>query len=185
MFEVELKFQVASLVPFREAFLERGACSVASLFQTDEYWNDPLRDFAKQDIALRIRQVDDRYWLTFKGPNLDQVAKIRVEEEVSLGGKEMADQMAVIFRGLGFFSVAQVVKRRETMQLDWKGRGVHICLDEVAEVGQFIELELVVDDKMQIDSSKQHLLELARQVGLADPIRTSYLELLLRGRGEA
>ena len=70
------------------------------------------------------------------------------------------------------------------MTIKWQDQVVEICLDEVGEVGSFVEIELVVEDDGEIESAKQTLLSLAEQVGLSGPIKTSYLGLLLDRRGQ-
>ena len=176
--EVEFKFPVDNLAKLRENLLELGAKPVKVSEQVDEYFNDPLRDFAKIDIALRIRESDGKLWLTFKGPNLDPSAKIRTEIETPLVNQAAAEQIKQTFLGIGYFSVARVAKSRETLALDWDGQHVEICMDTVAEVGEFVELELVVDSTSQQDAAKQALEGLAAKLGLSGSIRTSYLELL-------
>jgi predicted adenylyl cyclase CyaB len=69
------------------------------------------------------------------------------------------------------------------MRVDWLGANVQICLDDVDEVGQFVELELVVAEPAEIDKAKETLFALADKVGLSGSIRTSYLQLLLENRG--
>ncbi len=44
--------------------------------------------------------------------------------------------MMGVFEGIGFHSVAKVVKQREQMQIDWLDAKVEICLDDVVDVGQ-------------------------------------------------
>ena len=44
-------------------------------------------NYAKLDIAVRIRQCNEKFWLTYKGPNLDSAAKIRKEIEMPLKGR--------------------------------------------------------------------------------------------------
>ena len=187
MIEVELKFPIQApetLDSVRIRFVASGAVAGHVHVQSDEYLNDPLRDFAKQDKALRIRGQDGRYFMTFKGPGQDAVAKIRREIEMPLESVQCADQLKEAFLGIGFVSVATVSKRRETMTLDWQGKAVEVCLDEVENVGSFVELEQVVEDDGGVDSAKQILLSLAEEVGLSGPIRTSYLEMLLDRRGQ-
>ena len=183
MIEVELKFSVDSLTKVRDQLIEYGATSKTVSKQFDEYVNDPLRDFSKLDFALRIRGCDGKYWLTFKGPNRDEKAKIRMEVEMPLVDAEAADQLKDVFSGIGFVPVAKVEKRREIMELIWKDARVTACLDEVAQVGQFLELEIVVAEESASLPAKRKLVELAEQIGLKGPIRTSYLELLLKKRG--
>ena len=182
--EVEFKFPVESLVTLRETLIALGAQTSKVSEQVDEYFNDPLRDFAKMDIALRIRQSDSNLWLTFKGPNLDPSAKIRTEIETPLVDQAAAEQIKQTFIGIGYFSVARVAKQRETLSLEWEGQHVEVCLDTVAEVGEFAELELVVESAAEQDAAKQVLESLADKLGLSGSIRTSYLELLLQSRGE-
>ena len=182
--EVEFKFPVDDLAKLRASLVAMGAQQVKISNQVDEYINDPLRDFAKLDIALRIRQSDSKMWLTFKGPNLDPTAKIRTEIETPLVDQAAAEQIKQTFIEIGFFSVARVAKQRETMSLDWEGQHVEICLDTVDEVGEFVELELVVNSAAEQDVAKQTLESLADKLGLSGSIRTSYLELLLKNRGE-
>lgn len=184
MIEVELKYPVSSLETIRAQLLALGACSVSVSDQSDEYWNDPLRDFSELDIALRIRSFDDNYLLTFKGPNLDPVAKIRQEVETELKNELSAKHVKQIWEGIGLRAVATVAKRREELELNWQGNNVHVCLDEVAEVGCFVELERVLEDSGNRSTAKQALQELATELGLTGAIRTSYLELLLRNRGQ-
>ena len=183
MIEVELKFQVDSLATVRDQFLELGAQSESTSRQSDEYLNDPLRDFAKLDRALRIRSCDDLHCLTYKGPNQDVAAKIRQEIEMPLVDEVAANQIKGVFEGIGFFSVAKVVKQRETLSLRWLEQPVQICLDDVDDVGQFVELELVVTNQAEVDQAKRTLNDLADCVGLSGSIRVSYLQMLLKKRG--
>ena len=183
MIEVEFKFPVDSLDSVRKKCLQMGAMVGETSVQSDEYINDPVRDFAKQDKALRIRTDNGKPLLTFKGPNLDPTAKIRQEIEMPLGDEATAEQIKDVFFGIGFFSVAKVCKRRETLELKWQDTMVHVCLDDVEEVGGFVELELVVEDDGNIEEAKNLLNSLADALGLSGSIRTSYLELLLKNRG--
>lgn len=182
MIEVEFKFPVSSLEEIRHQLQSLGAISKGVSMQTDEYFNDPERNYAKLDIAVRIRQCDEKFWLTYKGPNLDSAAKIRKEIEMPLQDALAAGQMQRVLRGMGLVSVAKVVKRREEFVGCDDLSSVHFCLDEVAEVGGFIELELVVQSQERVASAKLKLVELADQLGLSGSTRTSYLEMLLRSR---
>ena len=185
MIEVELKFEIQlpeTLESVRDRFVAMGAVGHLVNVQSDEYLNDPLRDFAKQDKALRIRNSDGRYFMTYKGTGLDAFAKIRHEIEMPLESAACAEQLKQAFIGIGFVAVARVSKRRETMTILWQDKNVEICLDQVDEVGSFVEVELVIEDDGDVESAKQTLSSLAQQVGLSGAIKTSYLELLLNGR---
>ena len=182
--EIEYKYPTNDLETVRQALLGLGASVNRQSKQSDEYLNDPLRDFAKVDLALRIRQSNDQYFVTFKGPNLDPAAKIRTEIETPLADAAAAEKIKQTFLGIGFHSVAAVAKIRDSMTLEWQSQQVKICLDCVAEVGDFVELEIVVADRNQKENAKAALESLANELGLTGSIRTSYLELLLRNRGD-
>lgn len=182
MIEVELKFPVSSLKEIRQKIHLLGAVFDGVSVQTDEYFNDPKRNYAELDLAVRIRQSDEKFWLTFKGPNLDPEAKIRKEIEMPLKDSVAAEQMQGVLVGMGLVSVAKVIKRRE----EFIGRAdlssVHFCLDEVTEVGGFIELESVVPTQKDVEPAKLRLFTLASQLGLFGSTRRSYLEMLLEAR---
>lgn len=186
MIEIEKKFQVEKFDKIRGA-LASGKFDVMhqgqSIAQTDEYFNHRQLRFDLQDIALRIRQVDDRYVLTFKGPNQDADTKIRSEIEVDFD-REDADKMAQMFLGMGMHSVAKVCKLREAIQIRWQEATVEVCLDAVEEVGYFVELEIVAENEGDVEASVAKLESLAQQFELSDSITTSYLEMLLQGRGQ-
>jgi adenylate cyclase class IV len=57
-----------------------------------------------------------------------------------------------------------------------------VALDEVAWVGQFVELELIAEAD-SLDACRTDLLALAETLGLQAVERRSYLELLLSARG--
>lgn len=182
MIEVELKFPVSSLNEIRHQLRLLGAISEGVSVQTDEYFNDPKRNYAKLDLAVRIRQSDEKFWLTFKGPNLDPAAKIRKEIEMPLEDSVAAEQMQGVLAGMGLVSVAKVIKRREEFIGRAELSSVHFCLDEVTEVGGFIELELVVQSQEAVEAAKFQLVALADQLGLSGSTRISYLEMLLKAR---
>lgn len=186
MIEIEKKFQVKNFDAIRSALASGDLDVMEDLppkFQCDEYFNHRQLRFELQDIALRIRQVDERHVLTFKGPNQDATTKIRTEIEVDLA-KEDAEKVSQMFLGLGMHSVAKVSKTRDTIVIRWQGANVEVCLDAVEEVGYFVELEIVAEDKEQVPTAKSTLEALADKFGLEDSTTTSYLEMLLQGRGQ-
>lgn len=182
--EIEYKFPVPDLSAIRQSLRQLGGTEFRTSVHSDEYLNDPLRDFAKMDIALRIRRSDDQFFLTYKGPNLDTAAKIRSEIETPLAGAEAAEQIKQSLLGIGFYSVASVKKTRESLALPWQGQQVEICLDAVDGVGNFVELEIVVETAAEKENAKSVLESLATKLELSGSIRTSYLDLLLKQRGD-
>ena len=179
-FEVEQKFRASQLDPLREQLAALGAIPTGVLDQADTYFAHPGRNFAETDEALRLRRVGDSNYMTYKGPKLDATTKTRREIELVIEsgdpGRARGEELLAL---LGFKTVAEVTKNRQTFQIERGGRIVEIALDEVAGVGAFVELEIGIDREKELDAARQTITRLAQELGLADSERRSYLEMLL------
>jgi adenylate cyclase class 2 len=181
-YEVEQKFHAPELCDLERRLLEMGARPGEPIEQVDCYFAHPARDFELTDEALRIRRVGTRCSVTYKGPKIDATTKTRREIDLPLPtGETVADQYAGLLETLGFRRVAEVRKRRRPLKLPWRDVLVDIALDEVDEVGSFVELELI-SESSELEVAKQHIADLAGTLGLARNERRSYLELLLESR---
>ncbi len=181
-YEVEQKFPVPELAPVAARLTELGAAISDSVREIDHYYGHPARDFSTTDEALRIREVSDRCYLTYKGPKIDRTTKTRREIELPLGGRqEVLSGWQSLLEALGLHLVGRVVKDRRRPHLQWEGRPVQATLDEVPQLGCFVELETVVEES-QLDAARACIGSLASQLGLSEGERRSYLELLLESR---
>jgi len=179
LFEVELKFRVTDPDCLRGRLDELGAIWGPAVPQSDRYFAHPSRDFAATDEALRLRTVGTETVLTYKGPVIDDRTKTRREIEVPLAsGAEPVARMADVLQLLGFRPVREVAKTRHDGELAWQGRLVQWTWDDVPPLGTFLELEIVTDNAGRA-AARDLILDLARALGLANPERRSYLELLL------
>jgi adenylate cyclase class 2 len=179
MLEVEQKFRIKDCGPIEKLLADRGAILAEPQLQVDRYFNHPSRDFAATDEALRIRQAGEQNFVTFKGPKLDRTTKTRREIEVRIAaGPAAADQFAAIFIALGFRPVAEVRKHRRKAILEHSDHTVEIALDEVEQVGTFVELECSADQD-SMEAATRAIADLAAELGLTENERKSYLELLL------
>jgi adenylate cyclase class 2 len=181
-YEVEQKFPVADLAALEARLAALGATVAEPQSQIDHYYAHPARDFAATDEALRTRRTDQSNYITYKGPKVDKTTKTRHEIELPLSPRE-ADIAAMegLLEALGFTPVGEVCKSRRTAIVPWQGRRIEVALDDVIDLGTFIELELVGEEQ-DIESAKASIASLARELGLSDSQRKSYLELLLEGR---
>jgi adenylate cyclase class 2 len=182
MFEVEQKFRVADRQAVVSLLAKRGMKLGDPQLQVDRYFNHPSRDFGQTDEALRIRQVGEQNYITYKGPKLDRTTKTRREIEVPVAqGPAAADQFAAVLVELGFRPVAQVRKQRRKATVKQSGYTIEIVLDEVEQVGAFVELECTAGQN-DMESAKAAIASLAVDLGLTENERRSYLELLLEQR---
>ncbi|WP_276271388.1 class IV adenylate cyclase [Haloarcula litorea] len=181
MYEVEVKV-AADLARVTERLDELGAEFVGRVEQVDTYYDAPHRDFAETDEALRVRREtadgDTEARITYKGPLVEAESKTREEFETAVGDGETA---AAVFDGLGFEPAATVRKRRRFYRHD----GYTVTLDDVEDVGQFVEVETETDED-GVEAAREGAFEVLRELGLdpEDQTRTSYLGLLLGDASE-
>jgi adenylate cyclase class 2 len=185
-YEVEQKFPVAELKSLETRLVSLGASVSGPREEVDLYFAHPARDFSTTDEALRIRRVGDSVIMTYKGPKIDSTTKTRREIELPLGcAPETAQATAADWRRLletlGFRPVAEVRKLRRRATVPWQGRPVLVTLDDVDELGTFVELEMVVEEE-ELEAAKDRIASLAARLDLNQSQRLSYLELLLEGR---
>lgn len=179
-YEVEQKYRLTD----RDAFLAKvtalGAIAGKTVTQVDTYYAHPVRDFAKTDEALRIRRIGDENFITYKGPKIGTKAKTRREIELPLApGDGPAAGYAELLDALSFRHVAEVTKVRQTFHLERDNQTIELAVDQVENVGNFVELEIVVPTKDEIDAAQQKIESLASELQLTGATRESYLEMLL------
>lgn len=178
-YEVEQKHPVAGFATLEETLRAMGVAISGVEEELDLYFAHPLRNFAETDEALRIRRKGGRSWITYKGPKIDRTTKTRREIELPLGDQaETAACWQTLLEVLGFTAVAEVRKFRRRAQVPWEGAAVTLTLDEVCNLGTFVELEIETGEQ-GVDAARSRLAGLAGRLGLEKSERRSYLELLL------
>jgi adenylate cyclase class 2 len=183
--EVELKYRVAD----PEAVLERlhglRAVRVGEAVEADHYFNAPDRDFKATGEAFRLRRDGAANRFTYKGPKHTAVTKTRTEIEVPVAdgdaGAVAAEQLV---RALGYRPVAVVRKTRTAYDVARGDFTATVCLDAVAGLGSFVEVEVVCDEA-NASGAEATVLGLAAELGLTDVEPRSYLGMLLDAEGGA
>lgn len=184
MLEMELKCPVADFDACERTLSAWGAVRQTRSEEADHYFNAPDRDFARTDEALRLRRVGGTNVVTYKGPKQKVEPKTRTEIEVPLAeGDAAAEDFCRLVTHLGYRPVAVVRKQRQTYTLARGGFDLHVCLDEVAELGRFVEVEILVPEDRQC-RGQEVLRQAAADLGLAQFQSRSYLEQLLARREE-
>jgi len=201
VYEVEQKYPVADVKAIEDRLSRLGASWHGTAEQVDRYFNHPSRDFAVTDEALRLRSTAAGVAITWKGPRLDATAKTRREIELPLAlaavpaaaqalaavpaaaqalaaVPAMLDHWTELLEALGFRRVREVAKRRRLATVAWEGAAIEVALDHVADLGDFMELELQADAS-GIAPAAARIESLARELGCTNPERRSYLEMLL------
>ncbi|MFZ2411059.1 MAG: class IV adenylate cyclase [Candidatus Methanoperedens sp.] len=174
MIEIEVKARVDDPRRMERAIIALGATPIGIEDQADTYYNSKYNDFEKTDEALRIRIQDENCFLTYKGPKMDKVSKTRKEFQVEIND---ANNMGNILSSLGFSPVATVTKRRKNFRLG----DFFISLDEVRNLGNFIEIEISVKDSKNYEEKVESIFKFIGKLGISrkSTIRSSYLEMVL------
>lgn len=178
-YEVEMKFPVGDWATLESRLAGLEATVFEAQAEIDVYFAHPARDFARTDEALRIRRKGAQSYITYKGPKIDATTKTRREIDLSLpSGEQTVPQWRELLEALGFTAVGEVRKSRRKAYVAWQGRRVEVSLDDVEQLGGFVELELVVQSD-GVDDARASIVSLANNLGLEHSERRSYLELLL------
>lgn len=180
-FEVEQKFRLSDPRGIIDKLAGLGAELPPPVEQADLYFNHPAKNFKETDEALRIRRVGGKNYITYKGPKIDAQTKTRREIELPLAdGDESFRQFSELLVVLGFLRVFEVRKQRREADVIWQGERVHIALDDVSGLGQFVELEISAAAE-HLEAAKARLASLAKFLDLHDSERRGYLDLILDG----
>jgi adenylate cyclase class 2 len=176
--EVEGKYRVEDPQLFFHLLQATGAEFVKEEEHCDTYLRHPCRDFRITDEALRIREIDGCLWLTYKGPRLEGTLKIRPEIEVELSASSL-ESWQKIWAALGFQDVHQVSKKRQVYRLALERREVIVTLDHVRGLGNFSEIERIVDDAAGLVQAREDIENVAMQLCLHHVEKRSYLSMIL------
>ena len=136
--EIEAKIRVNALEPIAAKLKQLNCDFRHSIRQTDIYYMDAAGQLRQNDSALRIRQevIEGKCsaLITFKGPRADGKFKNRTEYETGIADAEIGER---IFESLGYQKRIVVEKKRMMWELD----NCEVCLDELPELGFFVEVE--------------------------------------------
>jgi len=168
--EIEIKARVQSLQDVEKKIIEMGGIFVREELQEDEYFSHPCKDFANTDEALRLRKNGSNIILTYKGKRIDNITKTREEYEAIVNG-----EIREILIKLGFSPFANISKTRKIYILG----DIEISLDNVKELGSFVEIETHGDYK----DGKERIMDLAKKLSLGNLEKRSYLEMVVNKDG--
>lgn len=165
--EVEIKAYCDNPAEIREKLEEIGADYIETRKEQDIYFNHPSRDFGITDEAFRLRLVNGKGRITYKGPKLSNETKARIEHETGIEDPEV---LLSILNALGFVRSGEISKTRELYIL----KDMEITLDSIVGLGDFVEIE---KQCLMSRDAEMELFDTAARLGLSRFERRSYLEL--------
>ncbi|MDO4975957.1 MAG: class IV adenylate cyclase [Eubacteriales bacterium] len=184
MIEVEVKLPLFRRSITERALAQCGFVAGDLIQESDIYYTSDFRDFMARDEALRIRQSDNltkitsRSILTFKGPKMDQVSMTRKELETVV---ESPEECRAILVSLGYKPLFPVNKLRQYYHKD----NITACVDQVSELGSFLELEILVEDESMREDALKKIEDILSDLDLSlkESTTRSYLCMLQRKAG--
>ncbi len=179
MIEAEIKIKIASTEEIREKLISSGFTFKDCVFEKDTYLDNADSDIRSNDTALRVRSIrsydedETHFYMTYKGIRTDDESMTRPEFET---GVESAETALGIFEALGYLPVHPCVnKKRDIYTRD----DITACLDEVEDLGSFLELEILTDHSKK-EAALERLWALLSDLGLqrSETTTISYLTML-------
>ena len=135
MIEIEVKIKIDNPEDFTKKIIDLDA-----VLERERRWEEnTLYDFATKDLykknhALRVRKVNKKIFLTFKGATQkSRKFKIREEYETEVKNEK---QLKKILKSLGLQPVFTYNKYRTV----FRKKRLKVCLDETS-IGTYLELE--------------------------------------------
>ena len=138
--EIEAKMQVDDHAPIRQRLELAGARRLHRHLETNTFIDTVVHPLQQRDSGLRIRRALDvdtglvTAVITHKGPRQPGLLKIRPETEVKVASYEDA---VALMEALDYHITLCFEKRRDSWQLD----GCEVELDELPQLGRFVEIE--------------------------------------------
>lgn len=164
MIEIEVKIKISDLDTIREKISSLGA----KLEKERHLEENTLYDFRSKDLekkqqALRLRTINKKSFLTFKGPpQKSRKFKIREEHETEVRNEK---QLKKILKSLGLQPVFNYKKYRTV----YRKKNLKVCLDET-HIGNFLEIE----------GQRNEIVKFSKALGIAKEkfLKLDYVQLM-------
>jgi len=164
MVEIEVKIRVDDIKNISEKILELGAkLEKERFYEENTLYDFPSKTLYKKRQALRLRRMNKKSFLTFKGPpQKSRKFKIREEYETEVKNEK---QVRKILKSLGFIPIFNYEKHRTV----YRKKNLKISLDETS-IGNFIELE----------GEREEIVKFANALGVSKKefIKLDYIQLI-------
>ena len=182
MIEVEVKLPIPDPEGVKNRILEAGFKEQRFIEERDTYFDNTRGDIRANGEALRVRETKDcrtgkkQAQINYKGKKLDTQTMTRRELET---GVEDGAVCREILQAIGYSPAEpEVIKIRTMLQKD----SVTACLDNVRGLGDFLELEILVEREEKKDAALGQIKDVLNSLGyqVSDSVQTSYLSMLQR-----
>jgi adenylate cyclase, class 2 len=158
--EVEIKYRVRDMEALLAALKTRGVELSTPAYQDDQAYAPEGWSYGDARLGVsfvRLRTVDDLHTFTLKRPAENALSCEEYETVVADRG-----QMHHAILAMGFYPTVRIAKVRRTATLD----DLSLCVDEVATLGAFLELERMVPDDVSGEAVQAELADFVVSLGV-------------------
>jgi len=159
MIEVEIRARIENIDSVKESLSSIKAQYIKTIKQEDRIFGNPKfldenTKIIEGGLSARIRTVADSSKVEFK-----EIARQGGGVEVSADLDDVNEGIELLNK-LGFKEAFMISKTRDI----YKYNNFEIALDKVDKLGSFIEVEMMVNSKDQVDKAKEDCLELLKKI---------------------
>lgn len=152
---------------------------VSSGVEVDEYFTDINSEYVKNRTCLRIRTTNDKDMeITFKGKSRDFTNTFTKLESNFEMDKSNYDNFINLFSAIGYYSYTIVDKERYTYQIVDGDFTYNIMVDNIDDLGGFVEFEILYDEGVTIEEDIR--LKLNKFVSMFDSLNLEEANLPYR-----
>lgn len=159
MIEVEIRAKIESIDSIKESLNSINAQFVRSIKQEDRIFGHPKfldenTKIIEGGLSARIRGINNTFKLEFK-----EIVRQGGGIEVS-ASLDDANEGIELLSKLGFEQAFVILKTRDL----YKHNDFEIALDQVEQLGSFIEIEKMVNSKEEIDKAREECANLLKKI---------------------
>jgi len=155
--EIEVKLKVQDSKDIKQRLENKGVKFSEPAKQVDYYFKQKGKEMEPQckgSFLIRTRDSGGRHFLTYK--ELTGFTGEWIEYET---GVESIEEMNKILRAIGYTNLLTMTKIRHS----GKYEGLTICLDDINELGEYVEIEAIDDDPA---AAKERIMQFINSLNL-------------------
>jgi len=158
--EVEVKYRVLDAEALTAVLAARNVRLSAPVRQDDQAYAPVGWQYGQPKVNVpfaRLRTQDGQHLFTVKKPVANEMACLEYESAVA-----DRDQMHAALTAMGFYPTVRIVKTRCTGFLS----DLSLCLDDVQQVGLFLEVEQLIARGESGDAAQERLDAFVQSLGV-------------------
>jgi len=167
MLEIEVKIRIYDIGAISEKISNLGTkLEKERYLEENTLYDFRSKDLEKKQQALRLRTINKKIFLTFKGPpQKSRKFKIREEYETEVRNEK---QLKKILKSLGLQPVFNYQKYRTV----YRKKNLKVCLDET-RIGNFLEIE----------GQRNEIIKFSKALGISkgEFVKLDYVQLMKNG----